>query len=729
MKRIIFEKVLLIISVVFIFFSLTGQKISHLSSQEQRLIQKVEQAFSREQKRIHPDSLRHPVCATPLAVEIRASWEKMSPEAKRILTPYTERPDYGEHTEYTHDSPSERFKIHYVTTGIATVYNSDVDENQDGVPDYVNQCAQILDHVWAREIDTLGYNPPPSDYDYPPDWDNGGDGKYDVYLDYLSTDFFGASFPDRQVTPGVPVYTSYLILRNDYSLWVDEYPIYKNVYEPMKVTAAHEFFHAIHFGYDATEAEVEADSLYKPYWMEISAVWMEDMVYDNINDYLGYLPHFYNRPWLSLRTFESILDYHPYASCVWAFFLQEKYGREIIKKIWEKCAEVPGDNALQAMDEILQRSPYNSSLKDAFREFTIWNYFIGERAIPELFFSEGDLFVDYSGNPLEMMVERTHKDYPVTTSGPQFTHRPEDLGSNYLVFEPYPDSVGGLNIDFSGFDTDQWKASVATYTEGFLPLTFEVNLDESQLGNAQVYNWNNYSEMVLIPSVISQGGTILSYNYNYSANYDTALYGEQLFPPWLTTNPRGPMVGYTSKTLKFDVIATDQNPDETLVITKDGVGSFNFAPSVSPAMGHFSWTPAVADTLNSPYYVIFDVTDGKGGIDTTIVEITVMFRSEKDVILQNFPNPFVIEEHNYTYFPLVLSEESNVEILITTVAGEKVQSLKEKLGVGTYDYRNKHLLPKWDGKNEKGEYVTSGVYLYHVKTRNSSQLKKMVVIR
>jgi flagellar hook assembly protein FlgD len=49
--------------------------------------------------------------------------------------------------------------------------------------------------------------------------------------------------------------------------------------------------------------------------------------------------------------------------------------------------------------------------------------------------------------------------------------------------------------------------------------------------------------------------------------------------------------------------------------------------------------------------------------------------------------------------------------------------------VGTYDYNSKHLLPKWDGKNEKGEYVTAGVYLYHVKTKNSSILKKMVVIR
>jgi hypothetical protein len=722
------KKAFLIVFIGLLIPAISGEKSWSLSTYEQSLIESAKQAFSKET--ISSDTLRHPVSATPLFMEIMLNRERMSSEAKKILSPFTDRPDYSPHTEYTYNSPSGHFKIHYTTTGDAAVYRPDVDENQDGIPDYVNQCGLILDHVWSKEIDSLGYDSPPSDADYPSGMDNGGDGRYDVYLDFLSPDFFGASFPEYQIEPQIPVYTSYLLLRNDYSYWVEEYPLYKNVYEPLSVTAAHEFFHAIHFGYDATEAEVGPDTTnYKPYWMEISAVWMEDMVYDNINDYLGYLPHFYREPWLSLRTFRSILDYHPYASCVWAFFLQEKYGRDVIKKIWEKCAEVPGDNALHATDEVLQESPYNSSLEEAFREFTVWNYFIGDRAIPEVFYSEGDLFVDYNDNPLEMTVERIHTQYPVTSTSPQFTHRPEDLGSNYLVFEPYTDSTGGLSIDFVGLDTDDWNASVAAYAEGFFPLTFEMGLNELQTGNAEVYNWNDYSEIIFIPSVASKEGEVLSYDYDYSADYDTSLYGPQLFPPWLTVDPRGPKTAYTGKVLRFDVIATDQNSEDILTITKDGVGNFNFTPSISPASGDFSWTPGRGDVLNSPFLVVFSVSDGVGGYDTTIVEIEVLERSDKDIFPQNFPNPFVIEEHSFTYFPIVLSEESDVEISITTVAGEEIKNLKKRLGVGTHNYDSKHLLPKWDGKNEKGEYVTSGVYLYHVKTKNSSVLKKMVVIR
>jgi hypothetical protein len=726
MKRDFIEKTLLIIFFVFIFFGVTAQKPWNLSSYEQSLIQKAVQAFSKEREVIFLDSLRHPVCGTPLMLEIRTNWEKMSPTAKKLLAPYTTRPTY-EDSEYTHDSPSGRFKVHYTITGEAAVYQSDVDEDQDGIPDYVNECARILDHVWAKEVDTLGYDAPPSDSYYPPEWDNGGDGRYDVYLDNLPPEFFGASYPEDQVEPGAPVFTSYLTLRNDYSDWVPD--LYRNVYEPLKVTAAHEFFHAIHFGYDATEAEVGADSGYKPYWMEISAVWMEDMVFDDVNDYIGYLPSFYQEPWRSLRTFRNHYDYHPYASCVWAFFLQENYGMEIIKKIWERCAEVPGDNVLEAIQQILQQSPYYTSFEDAFREFTVWNFFIGDKAIPEAFYSEADLFVFSDGSPLQMTIERLHKKYPVDLSGPSLLHRPEDLASNYVVFEPYPDSIGGLAIDFLGFDTQNWKTSVAAHTPGYLPLSFEMQLDTLGAGTAPVYNWTSYSEIVLIPSVATTAGAISPYAYTYSALYDTALYGEQLFPPWLTIDPRGPKVAYTGRNLLFNVVAKDQNPEDILVITKDGVGRFDFTPSVSPATGQFSWTPGQSDTLNSPYYVIFDVTDGNGGTDTTIVEITVKARSEEDIILQNFPNPFVVEEDKFTYFPLVLSEESSVDILITTVAGEKVKSLRGKLGIGTHDYNDRHLLPKWDGKNEKGEYVTSGVYLYHVKTKNSSVLKKMVVIR
>jgi len=54
----------------------------------------------------------------------------------------------------------------------------------------------------------------------------------------------------------------------------------------MKVTAAHEFFHAIQFGYPLGDGW--------DWWMEASATFMEDEAFDAVNDYRQYL-----RPWLS----------------------------------------------------------------------------------------------------------------------------------------------------------------------------------------------------------------------------------------------------------------------------------------------------------------------------------------------------------------------------------------------------------------------------------------------
>ena len=53
-------------------------------------------------------------------------------------------------------------------------------------------------------------------------------------------------------------------------------------YDSLRVTAAHEFFHAIQFNYDTTDDD---------WFMEGTAVWVEDQVYDGINDYLNYLPY------------------------------------------------------------------------------------------------------------------------------------------------------------------------------------------------------------------------------------------------------------------------------------------------------------------------------------------------------------------------------------------------------------------------------------------------------
>ena len=94
----------------------------------------------------------------------------------------------------------------------------------------------------------------------------------------------------------------------------------------------------------------------------------------------------------------------------------------------------------------------------------------------------------------------------------------------------------------------------------------------------------------------------------------------------------------------------------------------------------------------------------------------------QSVLLQNYPNPFNPE----TWIPYHLKEADSVSIAIYDTAGGLVRTLY--LGhrdVGVYVSRSKAAY--WDGKNEVGERVASGIYFYNITAGSFSAIKKMVI--
>jgi len=716
---------------IFVLFLLLPPSIfaEEFSLYEQELIQKVKGVFDLEKK--PPFDL--PVCATPIFLEIHTQKDKLSPQAKKVLEPYTSRPGAGWDPHLTLDTPLGYFRIHYTVTGSDAVFEKDVDNDGNDVPDYVDSCAKILDYTWYFEIDSLGYNPPPSDSFYPSD--NGGDGKYDVYLTNMSKQWYGYTEAESLCAGSDRCMTSFMALRNDYSYYSDTLNLYEDVYEPLSVTAAHEFFHSIHFSYDAYEGDPQGQ-----FWLEISSVWMEEQVFDKVNDYLYYLFWFFKFPWLSLKTFSTDPRnlpelYHPYASCVWAIFLREKFNdQDIIKKIWEKCGEIKGENSIEATDQVLGDTLYKSSFEDAFREFMVWNYFVGERALPGEFYSEGETFFDTAGRPMEIRIQDSFSSYPVDTNSNNYFNAPENLGANYVVFYPLADT-GGLKLNFSGAQNIEWKSSLVGYNKDYAPLQVEFNLNSSQEGSAQIDNWTDYEEIIMIPTVVSLSDRIRTYHYQFKGFYDPSLHGEVDYKPWVRIIPyQDEYLAFVGEDFNLSVKATDQNSGDTLTIRKFGVGDFgvnDVVQGVSPLAATFKWRPTQDLSSASLYQVKFIVTDPTGLSDTALVEISLESKPKKDVVFQNCPNPFILSEHQNTYFQFELSEQSTLKITIFTLAGEVVRSLPEsqEFSFGYHGCESRLSLPSWDGTNEKGEKVSSGVYLYHVKTKNSTVVKKMAVLR
>jgi hypothetical protein len=93
----------------------------------------------------------------------------------------------------------------------------------------------------------------------------------------------------------------------------------------------------------------------------------------------------------------------------------------------------------------------------------------------------------------------------------------------------------------------------------------------------------------------------------------------------------------------------------------------------------------------------------------------------KSALLQNYPNPFNPE----TWIPYHLRDANSVSIKIYSAAGQLIRTLD--LGhrnAGVYVSRPKSAY--WDGRNEAGEEVASGIYFYSLTAGDFSATRKMI---
>lgn len=86
---------------------------------------------------------------------------------------------------------------------------------------------------------------------------------------------------------------------------------------------------------------------------------------------------------------------------------------------------------------------------------------------------------------------------------------------------------------------------------------------------------------------------------------------------------------------------------------------------------------------------------------------------------QNYPNPF--NPTTKIQFGLPLSE--NVDLKIYDILGREVRSLvNERYDAGMYSVQ-------WDGRNNYGQQVATGMYIYHIRAGQFVQTKKMLLMK
>jgi hypothetical protein len=198
---------------------------------------------------------------------------------------------------------------------------------------------------------------------------------------------YGATFPQEPI-PGPPLFfrfTSYIVMDNDYQ----ESNYFSQGLEALKVTAAHEFHHAIQFSY---RIWINNSSPVDLFLMEMTSTWLEDVLFEDINDYLQYLPFFFAN--YSNVPFTSTDFLNPFGNCLFLHMLEKQFGTAIGRELWEKITEQPG---LEALKIVLEEA--NTSFVSQLHQYGLWLSFTGERADSLNFFPEGSLYPELLVDP------------------------------------------------------------------------------------------------------------------------------------------------------------------------------------------------------------------------------------------------------------------------------------------------------------------------------------------
>lgn len=305
-------------------------------------------------------------CGFSYSLLLRQYWLQLDEELKRALgKPYFDPPQLQDSIL----SPEGRFMLHFDRIGPDAIPPADIGNN--GIPDYIDSAAVILDYVRHREVEELGYQAPLN-------IDGEPVAQYHVYFQDLSE--YGTTFSGEEIPgpSGYFRYTAYTVLDNDYA----ESYYYSKGLDALKVTAAHEFHHAIQL---STRVWWENGELTDLFLMEMSSSWLEDVLYEEINDYLSDLSYFFHN--YSNEPFNSTDFLYPYGNCLFLHMLEKKFGVEIGTRLWERVRQEPG---LKALATVLHN--YNTSFLSQLNQYGIWLYYTGNRADPVNYFPEGVLY-------------------------------------------------------------------------------------------------------------------------------------------------------------------------------------------------------------------------------------------------------------------------------------------------------------------------------------------------
>jgi len=360
--------------------------------------------------------------------------------------------------------------VHYTETGADAPKQSD--GNPNTVPPYIIQVRDTVQQIHDDYI-AAGYREEKGDGGL-----GGGSNDTDIYIgDIGDQGLYGFCTTDDPHDPfdsGDPGY-------NDFSFWAycafdddydaSQFPSHTPL-ENMQVTAAHEYFHATQYAYDA----------YEDGWIiESTATWAEDEMFDSVNDNRQYLPNGpLGKPWIPTDIFGAN-GFH-YGTWIFWRYLTEKFPGKtgklpnLVLAVWNRLDGTPGgiDNySTQGLAAVL--GSRGTTLRKEFMNFSAVNRH------PRTYYEEGGA---YAGSPAALTLGLS-KAHPAKAGQGPVDH----LSSATVRFNPQNLDQNDWKIRLS-FDlppTSRGAAAVViVYKKSGRILTSVVNLNNTGGGSKTV---------------------------------------------------------------------------------------------------------------------------------------------------------------------------------------------------------------------------------------------------
>ncbi|MEJ2627043.1 MAG: hypothetical protein P8078_00585 [bacterium] len=583
-------------------------------------------------------------CGFGLMAQINSNFVKFSTSQQASLQEFLDRPDLP----FSIISPSSLFKIHYTITGSEAVPLEDADES--GIPDYVEEVARTMDYNYQIEVLNIGLNEPPSDDIDGPEWD--------VYIKNIPN-YFGYTSFDTKISTNPNVWTSHMIIDNDYV------HTQTTLLDGMRITTAHEFFHMIQLGYNFRNKDI--------FLMEVGSTWIEDVLYDEVNQYIEYLPAFLSSTNTAFDTFDG---YHEYGLCLWFHFLQKRlHSIYFVTDIWEYITNYP---AIQAVNQVLIDK--GSNFDKELTLFYGWNYLTGSRADTLSYYPEGNTYPEISDSDLDGIYNFSHDTTiagSVVSTGAKYFKFNIVNGSSFILIPvninttAEGDQLFTFNLKKEKDNTDQFYLSPGVY----INLSSEQNNSFKGTAimqtsdNTNILTYLNYPPPELIslsPSYAQQGENLL---INITGSHTHFSTGSQTV--YFT---RDSSILY----LSIDSVYSDSVLAASVFLPLQAEAGF--------------WDASVQNELDG----IMTLEDG----------FHIIIKSEEIKLPECYPNPFIINKHDYVIIPFEIKQPDQVEIKIYTPSGylvweDKISSLES-------------IVFKWDGRNIQGGKVAGGIYIYSI---------------